>query len=96
MKEVAKVVGINLGVLLLVSIVAYFATHTVGQPSPRYGGGEFSFSMLFWGAFQSVVCFITAIVLFIMKRPEYGLAFILASLVVLVLGVSLFFGGMSV
>ena len=96
MKEIAKVVGINLGVLLLVTVIAYFATHSVGHVGPRYGGGEFSFTMLFWGAIQSVACFIAAIVLFIMKRPAYGLAFILASLVVLILGVSICFGGMSV
>ncbi len=87
MKEIAKVVGINLGVLLLVTILLYVTTITGHDKS------GFAIFMMFWIALHTVVCLIAAIVLFITKRPEYGLAFIIAMLVVPIIGASFCFGG---
>lgn len=85
MKEIAKVVGINLGVLLLITVVIY-----VTDTSNHSG---FSILMMLWIALHTAICLIAAIVLFIMKRPNYGLAFIIAMLIVPIIGASFCFGG---
>ena len=87
MKEIAKVVGINLAVLLLATVVIYLS---------NVRGHEnigFALLMMFWIGLHTVVCLITAIVLFITKRPNYGLAFIIAMLIVPIVGASFCFGG---
>jgi hypothetical protein len=89
-KAVAKVCGINLGILVLYSLFWY----AFGE-----GGGpyyvEFIFGMVVSVALQSTACFVAGIVFFAMGRKPYGMAFLLASLLVGILGFSFCYGGLA-
>mgnify|MGYP001475732313 CR=1 FL=1 len=55
--------------------------------------GIFSFGVLAVSFTHAVLCFITSIVLFIMKRPDLGTGFILSALVIPLIGFSFCLGG---
>ncbi len=91
MREIGKVVGINLAALLgLTVLLVAIDAGTSG------GGGTVMGGMFLLVPLQTIGCFIAAIVFFVMGRSNYGLAFILASLVVAVVGFSACWGGISV
>ncbi len=87
-KLMAKVCGINLMVLLAYSVAMYGST-------ARQQGGEMGFmaSMMVMVAMHSGVCFIASIVFVIFKRTHFGLAFLLATLLVAVIGFSFCLAG---
>jgi hypothetical protein len=91
MGEMGKVVGINLAVLLI--LTALFMAIDAGTAG---GGGTLVVGMLFLVPIQTLVCFIAAIVLFSRGRSNYGAAFIVAALMVAVVGFSACWGGMMV
>lgn len=87
MKEITKVVGFNLVILLAYSIVLGL----VFQNDQDYLG--FPIYMMFAIGIQTIICFFTAIVFFILNKSDYGLAFIIAFLIVPLVGASFCFGG---
>ncbi len=91
MREMGKVVGINLAVLLVLTGV-FMAIDTASNAQ----GGTVLGGMLILVPLQTVGCFITALVSFIMGKQNYGLAFIVAALAVAVIGFSVCWGGLMI
>lgn len=89
LNPMAKVVGINLAVLL--GLTAVF----MGIDAGTNGGGEMVFGgMLILVPLQTLACFITALVFFGKNRTPYGQAFLVATFVVAVVGFSACWGGL--
>lgn len=91
MREMGKVVGINLAVLL--ALTGIFMAIDAASAND---GGFVMMGMLFLVPIQTLGCFITSLAMFAIKRNEYGLGFIVAALVVAVVGFSACWGGISV
>jgi hypothetical protein len=89
MKEITKVVGINLMVLLAYTVILMVATEV------RREDLGFPILMMLLIGGHAIVCLLTAIVLFIMQKPNYGVAFIVAFLAVPLIGASFCFGGIA-
>lgn len=55
--------------------------------------GIFAFGVLFISLIHAAACFIASIVLFILKRPDLGTGFLLAALMIPLIGFSFCLGG---
>jgi hypothetical protein len=87
-KLIAKVSGINLAILLLYSAALFFLGGNGVEKKLT-----FMVSMMVTVALHSAACFISSIIFFIIKRTNFGLAFLLATLLVGLIGFSLCLGG---
>ena len=89
MNETAKIVGINLGILLVYSILIHI-TGSPGDPQRNLG------RMIWLGFFLGVHVFsilIVSLIYFENKDKIRGKAYLLATGVVLLIGLSTCFGG---
>ena len=89
LNPMAKVVGINLAVLLVLTVV--FMGIDAGTNT---GGSTVLGGMLIWVPLQTLACLITAIVFFAQNRTPHGQAFLVATFVVAVVGFSACWGGL--
>lgn len=86
LKELTKIAGINLAVLLLYTLICYSAS-----PHNNHDYSFLILMMMFIGA-HAVVNAILAIIFFIKGDSAKGLAFLISIFVTLVIGFSACFG----
>ncbi len=92
MDKTGKLVGINLLLLLIYGaiIMGIFAAG-----SDPYAGVGFGMFMMIAIGIQALVLLIIGIVLLVQKKKDRGRAFLLSMFIVLLVGFSACFGGMS-
>ena len=92
MKYIGKIAGINL-LILLAYMALLFATHQ-GE------GHEWQMAFIMYGMLLIVahvmVAFVVSLVYFIRKNDEMGKAWILSSLIILLVGFSACMGSLSI
>ena len=93
MNNSGKLIGINLLILLIYSALFLGGFWT---DKGQYAGMGFGIFMMMAIAIHALVLLIIGIVLLVRKQRERGLAFIISMFVVLLVGFSACFGGMSI
>ncbi len=89
-KEIRRIVGINLLILLGISAILLI---TSGFKIFNDDGGIFIFGVTAVILVQIAINFVLAIIFFIRKRTDRGVACILSMFVVLIVGFSSCYGG---
>lgn len=87
-KTIAKVCGINIGVLMIYSAFCYLVTQTGSTENIGY-----MIFMMGSVGLHTAGCFIASLVFLIMGRGNYALAFLLSAFLVGVVGFSFCYGG---
>lgn len=93
MQGTGRIVGINLIILAIYTVI------TLGifmNDSDQYAGMGYGIFMMILLGVQSLILLILSIVFFVKKNKERGKAFLISLFVVLLVGFSACFGGMSV
>jgi len=93
MQGTGRIVGINLIILAIYTVI------TLGifmNDSDQYAGMGYGIFMMILLGIQSLILLILSIVFFVKKNKERGKAFLISLFVVLLVGFSACFGGMSV
>jgi hypothetical protein len=88
MREVGKIVGINIAILIAYTII-------LGATDLMTGGnqGYFLFGLMILPVIHAAIDFVLAIVYLVIGRQERGLGFLLSVLVVPLIGFSTCLGG---
>lgn len=90
-----RVVGLNLAVLLAVSVLAFAFTALTSPSSPDpYHGLTYAFLVLLAGVVQLGLLLLLGVFYLLTDRKPLGRALLLSALVVLLVGTSFCFGGL--
>lgn len=92
-KPLKRVLTINLGILLLYSIIMSFVAW--GERGQHLGGLGAGLGMLILVVGQTVINLIAMIAMFIRRQNPWGQAFLLGAIVVAIAGASACFGAVS-
>lgn len=94
--SLGRVVGINLAVLVGVSVVAFTYTLATAQgSSDPYYAFTYGFLLLAYGAVHLGLLVIAGVVLLFTERKRLAAGLLLSALVVLLVGASFCFGGLA-
>ena len=94
MKNFGKIIGINLIILLVYSVLAYFINGTSGGSS-GYDALGYGFILMVFLVPHVLVNLIIAIVKFVRKEKELGSSYLLSMFIVAIVGFSSCAGGME-
>lgn len=95
MKNLGKIIRINLLVLLGYSLLFILMSIGARNSGDMYQGMDFAIYMMIFIALQVLVNFILMIAKFVQGEKETGLSFLVSLFVVAVVGFSSCFGGAS-
>lgn len=95
MKNLGKIIGINLGILLAYTLVFFLFSYNGSSSGDGYAGMGFAFGMMAAIAVHALVNLIIMIVKFVQGQREVGLSYLTSMFVVAIVGFSSCLGGSS-
>lgn len=95
MKDLGKILLINLGILLAYSLLILWGSKSGNSGGDQYAGMGFALGMMMVIAGHALINLIIMIVQFVKGRKELGLSYLVAVFVVIGIGFSSCMGGSS-